>query len=244
MPVPDSPPRPLPSWLAYAVSGVVAAHLLAVVLLVLAAPSGPWPTDYGRSFAVGPVFTLSAGESVTRHYLKPLKMTHNYHFAGNRPGRPDVTFEVTLADETGAAVKTLRFPDPKANFWVRHRQGLLARALADDQPVAPPAGEAIPAPNRAARTVTVWEVRGDGSLGLRAVPEHLLPRDRPVFRPSGRSLVLARSYLRHLCAEHGAASARLTRRSREAVLPATLYAAELPAEMFQELVADFGEVRR
>src|ERR1043165_6516653 len=100
---PDSPPhvRRLPRGLAFVTGSVLAVHLLAILLLVLGAPSGPWPTSFGQSYAVGPTFARSAGETVTRHYLTPLKMTHNYHFVHNRPEQPGVFFEVKLRDASG-----------------------------------------------------------------------------------------------------------------------------------------------
>jgi DnaJ-class molecular chaperone len=39
-------------------------------------------------------------------------------------------------------LQTIKIPEDGANCWVRHRQSLLARALAEDQPVEPPQGEA------------------------------------------------------------------------------------------------------
>jgi len=30
--------------------------------------------------------------------------------------------EVKLKNENGQVIKTVMFPDPQANFWVRHRQ--------------------------------------------------------------------------------------------------------------------------
>src|SRR5262245_19752086 len=122
---PDFPSRPLPRWLKGLTSLAIAGHLLAILVLVLAAPSGPWPTPFGQSLAVGPTFALSSGETVTRCYLKPLKMTHNYHFMHNRPGMPGVYFEIRLMDAEGRFIRTVRCPDPEAPFWVRHRQSLL-----------------------------------------------------------------------------------------------------------------------
>jgi hypothetical protein len=225
-------------------SAAVAAHLFAVIVLVLAAPSGPWPTAFGASTAMEPQFARSLGEISTRHYLAPLKMTHNYHFTTNRPAAPEVYFEVRLKDETGNLLKTARVPDEGANFWARHRQFLLAQALGDDQPVEARPGEVIAAPHQQVRTVDVWMPGADRTLRLSPVPEHLIPRDRPVFRPSGWSLVLARSYVRHLCRVHGAASGELIRHSREPILPAVLFMEEPPAGAFEELVSNFGELPR
>jgi hypothetical protein len=80
-------------------------------------------------------------------------------------------------------------------------------------------------------------------LSVRTVPEHLLPRDRQVFRPSEWSLLLAQSYGRHLCRAHGAASVEIIRRTREAIPPAVLNLPEPPAELFETLSANFGEFK-
>lgn len=238
------PCRALPRWLACLIGTAVAVHLGAIVLLVLGAQSGPWPTPFGPSPSVGPPFAAVAGNTVTQRYLAPLKLTHNYHFLRSRPGQPDVFLEVRLKDEAGKVTETLRFPDPQANAWVRHRQKILVAHLADDMPVQSPGGEAIPAPNQAVRTVEIWDVTNDGSLALRKIPEHLVPRDRQVFRPSEWSMILARSYGRHLCRAQGAASVELIRHTREAIMPAALYSAEQPPDLFQELVTNFGEIKK
>jgi hypothetical protein len=85
-------------------------------------------------------------------------------------------------------------------------------------------------------------VAGPHRLRLKSVPQHLAPRDRSVFRPSEWSLLLARSYARHLCRAHGAASAEIVRHTREAIPPAVLFFDDAPPEAFEELVSTFGEV--
>jgi hypothetical protein len=242
-PRPDAP-RDLPPWLTGLGSAAVAFHLAAVGCLALAAPSGPWPTAFGTSTATGPQFARAVSACTTPYYLAPLKLTHNYHFAGNRPTAPSIYVEAWLKDAEGRHIGTVRLPDERANFWVRHRQALLAQWLTDDQPVQPRMGEAIPAPNQAVPTVAIWGVGADHALALRAVPEHLVPRERPVYRPSDWSLLLARSYARHLCRRHGAASAELVRHTREPILPAVLFLPEPPADAFDELVSNFGELPR
>src|SRR5262245_32114801 len=131
------PPRPLPGWLLLAGSAALGLHLFAVLILALAAPSGPWPTDFGRSMSLEPQFAGAINGLTTRYYLQPLGMTHNYHFVANHTAAPDVYFEVRLSDKSGRTLKTVRFPERDANFWVRHRQHLLAQRLADDQPYQP-----------------------------------------------------------------------------------------------------------
>jgi hypothetical protein len=220
----------------------IAFHLLAVTLGVLAAPSGPWPAMDGVNLATPPQFAFSA-HALVRPYLQLVKMTHNYHFLTNRPGAPGAYFEARLWDAAGQELATVRFPDASANLWVRHRQGLLARALADDQPVMPPQGEVIAPPQQQVPTVPIWDMVENRRLTIRRVPEHLIPRDRPVFSPSEWSLLLARSYGRYLCRAHGAASAEVVRHTRDPIPPAVMFMDNVQAAAFDELISTFGEVR-
>ena len=82
---------------------------------------------------------------------------------------PNAFFEVHLKDEQGQVLTTLKFPDDNANFWVRHRQNLLARALADDQQVEASGGERVAAPGHKAPSLFIWELGG---------PRRLRPRRR------------------------------------------------------------------
>jgi hypothetical protein len=217
-------------------------HLGAVIVHVLAAPSGPWPGPDGPNMAGPPSFTQAVDESVVQGYLKPLKLTHNYHFWGNRPSIPGVFLELRLKDAQGELQTTLRFPDPKANSWVRHLQALFAQGLVPDQPIAPPQGEAIPAPHQQVRTVPIWDIASDQSLRLRRVPEHLIPRNRPVYGPTEWSVVLVHSYARYLCRTHGAASAEVVRHSRESLSPTVLLAGNPPPMAFTDLIANYGDL--
>jgi hypothetical protein len=233
----------LPSWLVVLGSAAIAGHLLAVVAMVLAAPSGPWPSAVGSALSTPPQFAYSLNNLIPAEYLKSLGMTNDYHFFRNRPVLPGVSFEVRLQDEAGSHLATVKFPESHSNFWVRHRQSLLARGLADDQPVEPPQGEMIPAPNRSVPTVQVWDIAEKGGLELRKVQEHLVPRDRPVFRPSERSLLLARSYIRHLCRTNGAAKAELIRHTQEPIPPAVMFMSDQTSTgAFNELISNFGEL--
>src|SRR6266480_2934551 len=98
-------PPPLPGWLVVLGSSFVGFHLLAIGVLVLSAPSGPWPSPFGPSQAPGPAFATQVAEVTTRYYLQPLKMTHNYHFLGNRPDATGIAFEVRLKDTAGRPIK-------------------------------------------------------------------------------------------------------------------------------------------
>jgi hypothetical protein len=237
-------PRPLPPALIWGGSAVIVFHFFAIIMLVLAAQSGPWATRFGDSPALGPLFATKVNDVLRPGYLQPLHMTHDYHFLSNRLMTSEVKIEARLKDDQGN-LTTLNFPDPEANAWVRHRQSLLALALGDDLAVQAPRGEAIPAPDKKMPTVTIWEpVKGEANLRLRTVQEHLVPKDRPVFRPSDWSLLLARSYARYLCREHGAVSVELIRHSKDPVVPAMMFLDEPPPGTFEELVCSFGEYRR
>lgn len=251
LPVRDDTPV-LPPALKIAGSAVVLFHFIALGGMVISAPSGPWFP--GSPQIPGPQFAAPI-EVAASPYLLATRMTHTYRFAADRP-RPTVYFEVNLTDENGRNLKTRKFPDPKASPWVRHRQRLLAEGLFGDTPVPPPQGERLGAPPR-----TIWEPvppqpgekpNPDKMVAvLKSVPEHLVPRDRPVLSPSEWSLLLAKAYARHLCREHNAVSAEIVRHSREQVLPPTWLPrmpgqerAEPPDPLFMELVYNFGVHRR
>lgn len=240
---PPTPPL-LSRWITIPLSLLIGLHLLSVGVNVLAAPSGPWPTMMGSNMATPPQFAFSLNESA-RHYLEPVKMTHNYHFTTNRPAMAAAQFEVRLKDDSGNQVSTLKFPEAGANYWVRQRQAILARALALDVPVPAPQGETVAAPSQQVRTVSIWDSPDGRGLIIRNVPEHLVPRDRPVFRPSDWSVLLARSYARYLCRQHGASSAEVVRQTKEAISPEILFMpGEAPAGAFDILTANFGELSK
>ncbi|MBI2477827.1 MAG: hypothetical protein HYV60_04025 [Planctomycetia bacterium] len=232
-----------PSWVVVLASVAIAAHLLAVVIVVLAAPSGPWPADGGSTLSTPPQFAYSLNTLLPAQYLQSLGMLNHYHFDSNRPAVPAASFEVRLKDASGKHLTTVKFPDGDNNHSVRHRQSLLARGLADDQPIEPPQGEVIAAPNRSVPDAQIWDMAGSEGLVIRTVPEHLIPRDRPVFRPSAQSLLLARSYARYLCRTHGAAKAEVIRHTQEPIPPAVMFiSGPPPADAAGKLVSNFGEL--
>jgi hypothetical protein len=203
-------------------------------------PTGPRsePT-IGVTPAEPPTFAKVVDDVTARSYLYPLKMTHDYHFPSNRPASPGVTFEARFKDRSGKPV-TLRFPDPEASAAVQFRQQMLAYGLADDMPVTPAQGEMIPPPGGAVREVQFWEMGPDRMLQLRTVPEHMVPRNQPVMQPREWSLLLARSYARHLCRVHDVRSVEIVRRSKDPVSPMVLVVPALPGGPPAELVATFG----
>lgn len=244
-----APPRsntggPAPPFLFALGSLAILLHLGAVIVHALAAPSGPWPSMEGMTMAEPPSFTQSLDEALVQGYLKPLKLTHNYHFWGNRPAAPGVYLEVRLKDGKGELLTSLRLPDSEANASIRYLQGLFVQGLVPDQPIAPPQGEAIPAPHQQVRTVPIWDTAGEQSLRLNRVPEHLIPRNRPVYGPTEWSLVLVHSYARYLCQEHGAASAEVVRHSRESIPPGIFLVGNPPPMTFTDLIASYGDFSR
>jgi hypothetical protein len=237
-------PRALPRGVKLLASAAIVFHLTAIFALALGAPSGPWNTAFGPSPALGPQFAQAVGGFTTNQYLKYLRMTHNYHFATSRPETVGVFFEVVLKDDKGGIVRTLKFPEPSANPWVRHRQQLLALGLGNDQPIQARPGEVIAAPKHQANTVTFWDNSKGTVLQLETVPEHLLPREKNISRPSEWSLLLARSYARFQIRQHGAASAEVLRHSRDTVRPELMFQEQAPAAPFTTLISNFGEVKR
>jgi hypothetical protein len=241
----SGPVAALPRWVVLTGSVLVVFHLFAVLIQVMSATSGPWPTQFGPSPAMPPAFAQAVSTVTAQQYLLPLKMTNTYHFAANRTQVPAVTFEVRLKGADGNVLETLKFPDEHANPWVRHRQSLLAQGLGEDLPVQPPQGEYIPPPGQEVPRVLIWDGAGAPGSPMRLEEKSilLLPRDRPVFRPSPWMLVLAHSYGRYLRRTHGAASVELARISRDPTMPMVMFEERLPAS-FDTLVSDFGEVSR
>lgn len=233
-------PRPLPTWLKIGGSVVVIMHLVVFACLALGSQSGPWPTPMGPSMAEGPQFVRPVVDLALPNYLQPLRMTHNYHFMTNNTSQAGVYFEVHLKDKAGTRIKTLKFPDEKANPWIRHRQSLLAQGLAQDQSVPPPQGEVIAAAKQKVEMM-IWEP-SDNELRLKRIPQHLVPRDRPVMTPSEWSLTLAKTYARFLCRLHHADTAEIVRHSRDAWQPGYLFIPTIPPN--ETLVCNFGEYSR
>ena len=61
------------------------------------------------------------------------------------------------------------------------------------------------------------------------------------MRPTDWSVLLARSYARHLCRKHNAASAEFIRHTREPLHPGMLFMTNLPPDAFKALPANYGE---
>lgn len=240
-----SSPLPIPRWLRFAASVLIAGHLIAVLSLVLAANSGPWPVDDGYGFASSPHFAQGIYAKLSG-YMNALKLTNNYHFTENDVANVHqngfaAEFDVRLRDKEGKEITTLRFPDRSALPIVRHRQSILAAGLNSDEIVEPRPGEFVPAPDQPIRSVRVWENTDNRTGKLGTMQEHLIPRDRPVAGPSDLAMILSRSYARYLCRENNAASAEIVRYTRQVIPPDVLYTPEnFPAEVFQETTMSFG----
>jgi hypothetical protein len=232
----------LPNWLLWLGSAAIVFHLFALLIVVLAVPSGPWPSPVGPSPEEPPAFAQQIGSFTTRYYLQPLQMSSNYHFESNRTDYDTVYFEARLRDAQGGVMQTIKLPEDRANFWVWNRQILLAQKIGVDEPVQPPRGESIPAPDKEPPKITIWDSpSGEPPMQLRPIPLYLIARDRPVFAPSRISLQLARSYARYLCRNYGATSAELIRHSRRPVYPTLMFEREPPPDAFEEFVCSFGE---
>src|SRR5437870_10696250 len=89
----------LPLWLIILASVGIAAHFVVLGARALSGQSGPWVTPFGNSQAVPPQFAADLDEVANPYYLRPLRMSHDYHFVSNRPELPAVYFEVELKDE-------------------------------------------------------------------------------------------------------------------------------------------------
>ena len=244
--------RPLPKWLMVAASVGIAVHLVALVILSVASQSGPWWLgSLGMpSQAEEPEFARATHNFLGDVYYRPLHLTNNYHFMSNMPERTTVRFEVNVLDENGQSIKKVMFPDPNANFWVRHRQSLLAQGLGDDRPVQLPDSVRVPSPMR-----KVWFPPRDEQK-LETHVENELQAKRNEFRnnmmgfmqPSPWSEVLAASYARHVAREYGGAKAEIIRMSRDPINPAIVLPVAPPKNFFDRsfktLVSNFGEYSR
>lgn len=239
-----------PRWLVRVGSAAILYHLVAITLPVLDVKSGPWP----GGLAEAPAFAHSAS-GLSKVHAQIFRVVHSYEFPTNRPSDlPGVEFDVRLRDTDGKVIQTLHFPDPKANFWVRQRQDLLARNLAPDQQLESPGAELLAPPGQEIPKVSFWSLPeefdpaaakpGDKpELHLRTVEYNAVPRNRQLMKPTDWALVLYRSYARYLCRKYGAASAEVLRHTREPVSPAVLFGNELPPNALEDLVASFGEVK-
>jgi hypothetical protein len=238
---PAGPALP-PRWVMIVGSVLICAHLLAICVNVLTAPSGPWPTMEGADMSMPPLLFGRIHEYYSLPYLRALQMTHNYHFRTNRGAVPEAILEAKLLDREDREIRTVRLPDPKAPWAVRQRQAALVRWLTDDIPHQLPMGEKIAAPGKEVPRIAIWdpvpnEMR---KLTLNRIPENEVPRDRPmIFKPSPWSLLVLRAIGRQLCRANEASAVELTRLSREPVTPRIFEGREAPPDM-DDLASYYG----
>jgi hypothetical protein len=190
----------------------------------------------GPDWAMPPQFAAGISQGF-RNYLKPLRMIDKYHFDSNRTRMPEIYFEVRLG---GQDPSTHKFPDDNANFWVAHRQSLLASNLGNDMPAQPMAGEAVAPPGGNVPLVPIWG--GEGKIKtIQMTPQHLIPRNQEVSRPSDLAQALARSYERYFISSPGAESAEVVRYNRTPIPPNVLNMGKPPPEMLETFAASFGK---
>jgi hypothetical protein len=257
--------REMPAWLMWIGSAAIVLHLTALGALALSARSGPWVTPFGNTPAEGPQFAQAINGLTTNYYLRYLGMTHNYHFLTSQASFPGVALEVRLRDAEGNLIKTVKFPEEDANFWVRHRQAMLAQAIGDDQPAPARGGEALALQGDKARKLNFWlepqEVAAlqktrvllpqlptldpvpEGKkanrlvlVPVRADDRNNVPDRMTLSTPSDWSLILAKAYVRHLARKHNAATAELIRVHRSAIPPELMFAEQPPADMFNPFI--------
>jgi hypothetical protein len=247
-----APARPLPRWLILVGSIVITFHLFAVGIVVIAAQSGPWPLAMGSSTMEAPPFVWSltypgrALNDLALGYLRGLHLENNFHFSSNRSDFSTVRFEVRLKDKEGNVIQTLQFPEEGTNFWVRHRQSVVANALGLDEPAQTSRQNTLPEPGKEPDRIRFWDPvdppRGR-HLRLKSELVTKVSRDRPLMTPSVFSQLAANSYVRHLIRKYGAESGELTRLSRDSIRPEVLMTpqSQWQPDLFDELVADFTE---
>ena len=241
-----------PGWLRVGGTIAIGFHLFTLLALVLAAPSGPWTTETGgQDYFMAPQFAQAINSRTARTYLRPLRMTHNYHFLSNEPGHPTIELEVKLKDKDGKIIKELRLPDENASLPIRQRQKALLYWLAPDNPQMPPEGEKVAGVLGQQQMREFWTpVEGSDPanpspmLQLIQRPEHLAPRDGPTFTPSPLAKLLVRAYARHLCRQHNAETAEIIRHTWVPIPPGVLVPGS-PKEAFSNRIvhANFGEVK-
>jgi hypothetical protein len=248
-------PKTLPSSIVAVLSLCVVGHFFAVGAHVLAARSGPWlvPNFFTPSMAEGPTFATMIDQTTYRYYLQPLGMTGDFSYTSDRVDQPDVYFEARLRNEHGEVVKKLRFPSPEDSVWLRQCYSLLAEGLGGDAPVPVQQMVQIPAPGQESPRIKVWNppVPMEKKLVLLETEQHKvksLMKDpsMQLSKPREWTLLLARSYARHLCRQEKVASVELVRYSRDPIMPVVLLMPgdRMPAGTFDTLESQFEVYHR
>jgi hypothetical protein len=243
-----------PRWIVLGGSLVICLHLGALVVNLLASPSGPWlGPEGGPTPGPPPAFAHALNQLGPQGYLSLVKINPNYqvalyHFDSNRPGGQSVYFIANVKDETGKVIKpNIRIPDPKANPWLYHRQQQLAAQLAFDEMVPPRmTGDKVPPKGQEQQTITYWksDPGSNRSFKLVTVPDYEQPSGFGLMRPSKLSLRLAQSYARYLCREYGGAAVEIIRHTRETIPPTVLEQPPGTETEPEEMVHNFGDLPR
>jgi hypothetical protein len=246
MPHPPSDNRtvPLPRWLFVVASVAIVFHFGSVGVRILAAPSGPWPMGgEGSSQVNGPQFAVTLANTLPKDYLKAISLDYNYHFSSNSPGALSLALQAQFKNAAGEDT-TLIFPDPNANFWVRHRQAILANQLGNDLPYLPPQTRQVAAPGREIERVTIWRNPENQAnrLELKTVPVLDLPRDQMNLQPNPQANLFAAAYARYLCRQHGVSKVQIIRRHQPPIPSVVLVDKNIPESFFDPIFSYFGEL--
>lgn len=235
----------VPRSLMLFLSVLIVFHLGAISVRALNARSGPWPTEMGPDMATPPQFANSL-DGATAWYLKAIGMTSSYFVPSDRVTLPGIYLEARLMDEAGEEIARVKVPDDGSNPWVRHRLRQLARNLGDDRPVPVPRSKVIPPPGQMVPEVDFWSVNQESPNHWRLTRQSIndFSPNQPYFRPSDVSLLLVRSYARHLCRQHGAAKVEIIRYHQNPIPPSVLAVDEVPPGAFDEFRSTFGEFTR
>jgi hypothetical protein len=236
-----------PRWLLIVASALISFHLLSLGVCVLASISGPWPTfEEGSAPAPPPRFAHLLYKSLPGDYLQAVQLTNNYHFDTDRTARTGIYLEARLKDSNGREFARVKYPEDGVNFWVRHRQQLLMDKIGGDEAVVPPQTERVAAPNRPVEMVTIWDEYENRKMRLKSIDlNSLIGSTRPAQKPSDWAMAYVRSYARHLCRTHGAASVEIIRHFQEPITVDVLTEGDnIPAGAFDEYISNFGEFPR
>lgn len=235
---------PLP--LRLLVSVAIIFHLAALAGLVLSTRTGPWAMPDGDiGIAHAPFFAERIFDS-TRGYRQALRLTEDYRFSSNLRPDSDNQVEIRLKDKDGKVIKTVLLP--QSNSWLGsyQREQLIANLLSKNEAVDAPEGEKIPPPGQQVPMASYWKAQGSNKLWkLEITPEHLLPREEEMARPTDLSVILAKSLARHAQKKYGGESADVALRSKQSfgallVAPAGQGVPNLNAEDFDPIEFVFG----
>src|SRR5262249_29173918 len=131
-----------------------------------------------------------------------------------------VELEIILRDDSGAEIKRLKFPEPDANPWVRHRQRLLAQQLMGDMPVPQRGAEKVALKGTAVAQADYWLP----AAAIRQLIEETKDKDGnvvppPVLHPEAQKKLRAKLELFSHMTQPAADAPRLTLPGADAGAP-------------------------